>query len=109
MWTKSPKVTPKYSFWAFAKTLFHKCVFYTLEMVNDSVFHDYAKTACLDSNGLKSSQPFSIFVHQYIWKKSIDTLDIFHGEKKKQAGFETTTFGLVWSVVPFTQSDSRVP
>ena len=77
--------------------------------VNDIVFHDYAKTACLDSNGLKSSQPFSIFVHQYIWKKSIDTLDIFHGEKKKQAGFETTTLGLVWSVVPFTQSDSRIP
>ena len=59
------------------------------------------------SNDLKGSQPFNIFVHQYFWNESIDTLDILHGGNNQgKAGSDTTTFG--WVSHPTKLQDSLI-
>lgn len=48
--------------------------------------------------------------NQYLWKKLITILDFFlHGVNYQgRLGSETTTFGCVYSDVPFFQSDYRI-
>ena len=53
-------------------------------MVNDSVFHDYAKTACLGSNGLKSSQPLSLFINISGRNQSIPWIFFMEERKSRQ-------------------------
>ena len=58
---------------------------------------------------LPTNQNAVFFDHQYLWKYSIDTLDFLHGDNHKQKeGFEITTFGRMWPVVPLIQSDCRI-
>ena len=57
---------------------------------------------------LPANQVTVSFVHQYLWKESINLLDCLHVDKQRKAASETTTFDWVWSVVHLVQSDCRI-
>ena len=53
-----------------------------------------------------SNLPVGFSDHQYLWKKSIDILDLLHGDSHHvKVASEFTIFGWVWSDVPLAQSD----
>ena len=57
------------------------------------------------------SQIARFFDYQYLWKKSVDTLDFLHGDSHQgKVGFETAGFGWVWPVVfyPMRYQDSFI-
>ena len=101
--TPSPKKEKSYLF-RICHNLIHWCVLLGLKIMHKSVLYDSTKTTYLKKNLvlqlwfklLQTNQIWLFIDHKYLWKGSINNLNLLHEDNLKgKVESGTTTFGCV--------------